>query len=192
MPVPSNQEIKEILSKRLSSKKYVHSLGVAETAGRLAVRYGYDENKAYLAGLVHDYAKNLPVADLITMSEKERLLDDESELMMPEVLHAPVGAYLIKRELDIQDPEILQAVRCHTLGAAEMSLLDEIIYVADMIEPNRTFAELDYFHKTAFDNLSRCVIMTADNSIMYCIEKNKLLHPRSIETRNSYLEKQKR
>ena len=189
MTMPSNDALKEVLLARLSQKKYLHSLGVADTAKELAEHYGYDPDKAYLTGLLHDYAKKMSAHELIEIAQKHELTEDMLELNMMEVLHAPVGAYLVEQELKVYDPEILQAIRRHTLGATDMSLLDEIIYVADMIEPNRSFPELLAYRKAAFENLALGVVMGVNSSIVSCLEKNKLIHPRSLNMRNQYIEK---
>ena len=125
------------LSKNLSEKRYNHSLGCAQTAKKLAHLFNQDEDKAYLAGLVHDCAKNFSEDKLINIVRnevKEGFL--ESELKNPKTYHAIAGSYIIQKEFEIFDPEIISGVRNHTIGKLNMSLFDKIIFLADKIEPN--------------------------------------------------------
>jgi len=129
--------IKEWLEENLSSKRFHHSLGCADTARILAKLFNLDENKAYLAGLIHDCAKNFDdgyLLDLIKNEIKEGY--DPSELKNPKTYHAIVGAYLSKKEFEIDDDEIISAIRCHTIGKTNMTTFEKIIFLADKIESN--------------------------------------------------------
>ena len=129
--------IKEWLENNLSSKRIHHSLGCAETAQALAKLFHLDEQKAYLAGLIHDCAKNFDdgyLLDLIKNEIKEGF--DSSELKNPKTYHAIVGAYLAKKEFEIDDVEIINAIRCHTIGKTNMTTFEKIIFLADKIETN--------------------------------------------------------
>ena len=126
------------LKASLSAKRYSHSLGAAECAKKLAKLYGLDESKAYLAGLVHDCAKNVDNDELLKIIRNDiKNGFDETELKNPKTYHAIVGAYLVKTEFEIEDPEIISAVRNHTIGKTDMSLFDKIIFLADKIEANQ-------------------------------------------------------
>ena len=130
--------IKNWLEAKLSSKRYSHSLGAADCAKKLAKLYGLDENKAYLAGLVHDCAKNFENDKLIEIIRNEvKTGFTESELKNPKTYHAIAGAYLIQKEFDVDDFEIISAVRNHTIGKVDMTLFDKIIFLADKIEANQ-------------------------------------------------------
>jgi predicted HD superfamily hydrolase involved in NAD metabolism len=180
------EQIKQLLRVRLSADKYKHSLGVADTARQLAQHYCIDENKAYLAGLVHDYAKNLPPETLKALAETHDLYTDPWEHVIPEILHAPAGAFLVEQDLGIHDADILQAVRYHSVGAEQMSRLDEIIFVADMIEPNREYEDLPRLRREAYADLTACMLTAVDYSLRHCLETGKLIHPRSISVHNHY------
>ena len=113
-------------------------MGAAECAKKLAKLYNLDENKAYLAGLVHDCAKNFDNDELIDIINNEiKTGFDASELKNPKTYHAIAGAYIIQKEFDIDDKEIISAVRNHTIGKVSMSLFDKIIFLADKIEANQ-------------------------------------------------------
>ena len=132
-------EFKNILELKLSKKRYIHSLNVADEARKLAEHYGYcDTDKAYLAGLLHDNAKRL---DNQVERSKELLAEtDEIELRNPVLLHAKLGAETVKCFFGICDREIIEAIKWHTVGKKDMSLLEKIVFVADLVEENRTFA----------------------------------------------------
>ncbi len=128
-------EIKKWLKENLNEERYIHTLGTAECACKLAAKYNVDTEKAYLAGLLHDCAKCFSNEKLLGII-KENIEVDEAEMLNYKTLHAPVSAYIAKENFNICDLEILSAVRCHTLGKLEMSDFEKIIFIADKIEPN--------------------------------------------------------
>ncbi len=178
-----------VLKKMLRPKRFDHSVSVARTAFSLAEKYGYDTSRAELAGLLHDYARDMSENDLLTVAENKGLISHPVERQVPVLLHGPVGAVLVKEDLGIIDNEILQAIACHTTGAPGMSLLAEIIYLADMIEPLRDYPGVDDLRSLAGSNLQAAVMAGLEASISYCIEAGKLIHPKSIEARNDILMK---
>lgn len=128
--------IKEKLKNCLSEERYCHTLGTADCAVELAKKYGVDEKKAYLAGLLHDCAKCKTNDELLKII-KENLKDiDICELQNYKTLHAPVGAYFAQTEYGIEDKEILDAIRYHTIGRVNMSFFEKVIFLADKIETN--------------------------------------------------------
>lgn len=133
----SMDEVKGELECRLKPGRYQHTLGVAETAQRLAARFGVDPQRAYLAGLLHDCAKWMRYEDMVQLVRGNVADVDEAELNMEPVLHAPAGMLIAQRDYGVRDPEILSAIRKHTLGGAGMTPLEKLIYVADFVEPNR-------------------------------------------------------
>ena len=133
----SETYIKNWLEENLSTKRFNHSLGCAQTAKKLAQIFNLDEEKAYLTGLIHDCAKNFDSEKLLEIIRNEiKVGFSESELKNPKTFHAIVGAHLAKKEFEIEDNEIIQAIRNHTIGAVDMTLFDKIIFLADKIEPN--------------------------------------------------------
>ena len=125
------------LQEKLPPMRYEHSLGVAYTAMALAMRYEYDLDRAEVAGLLHDCAKYYSDGEIIKKCRKHEIPLSEAEIQAPAVLHAKYGAWMAQHRYGVSDPEILSAIRWHTTGKAEMSLLDKIIYIADYIEPRR-------------------------------------------------------
>ena len=129
-------EIKNYLKENLSSERYFHTLGVMEEAVELAKRYNIDIKKAEIAGLLHDNAKCMTKEDLRKFIDNHLPDMDKNELKNYKTLHAPVGAYFAKEKFKISDPEIISAIRWHTLGRVNMTTLEKIVFLADKIEKN--------------------------------------------------------
>ncbi len=130
------EEAKNWLKAHLSEERYNHSIGTMETAEELAEMYHLDTEKAKIAGLMHDCAKCFPNDKLLKIIHDELTDIQDCELVNYKTLHAPVSAYIAEKEFGITDPEILSAIRWHTLGKVEMSDFEKIIFLADKIEKN--------------------------------------------------------
>lgn len=137
MDYTKTDEIQEYLRNVLNDRRYRHSLGVAKMSLHLAKIYGADEVKANYTGLVHDIAKCYPVEEMNRLIRKYGI--SEKYIDHPALAHSKVGAAILEREFGVDDPDILNAVSYHTTGRRDMSLLEEIIYVADAIEQNRKY-----------------------------------------------------
>lgn len=127
-------EIKEWLKNNLNEERYEHSIGVSETAVLLAKEFGLDEEKAYLAGLLHDCAKCMSNDELKNIINSS-IHVEECEMINPKTYHAPVGAYLAQNKFGVDDEEILSAIRWHTVGNLNMTDFEKVIFIADKIEP---------------------------------------------------------
>ena len=171
--------LREIITKKFTAKLLSHSLGVEDMARRLAISYGADEEKAALAGLLHDYGKTYSIDELLQFAVANNVVDELS-LQEQSLLHAPVGSWLLEHELGIDDPEVLYAVKIHTTGAADMTLLAKIIYLADYIEPGRSHPGVDVIRELAFQDFNKALLGAVDSTIKYVLEKQGILHPHSI------------
>ena len=181
-------KIKNYLQGVLSPKRYRHSIGVAEEAVRLAKHYSADTEKAYIAGLVHDCAKEIDAEKSICLlKERYKIIPDAISLQMPRLLHGVLGACVAQSEFDIYDPEILDAVRYHTTGKANMSLLSRIIYIADYIEPGREFDGVDELRETAYRDIDGAIIFGIDFTICDLIKHGRIVHPDTVHCRNDLL-----
>ena len=178
------EEIKKKLEAVLSPKRYVHSVNVMETAVRLAARYGEDAGKAALAGLLHDCARDVKADEAFKLCGVHGIKVDDISRMQPELLHGRLGEKLAGELYGVNDPQVLQAIAIHTMGCPCMDLLGKIIFVADCIEPARTFPRTESMRKEAFENLDRAVLTAVDSIIKYVVGKGRLLHMDTIETRN--------
>lgn len=178
-------KIKKYLENALSEKRFKHSLGVAEEAERLADKYGTDKKKAYLAGLVHDVAKEIDTDSARNMlKDRFGIRVDSVTYNVPKLLHAPLGACLAQTEFGIFDAEILDAVKYHTTAKADMSLLTKIIYMADYIEPNRDFEGVEELRKQAYQDLDEAIITGLDYTISELLSDGKMFHPDTVHARN--------
>lgn len=181
----SINEIKEYLQKNLKPSRYEHTLGVAEIAKKLASLYGVDENKAEIAGLAHDVAKNLSREEMLQIIKENNIslsLVEENNLNLWHSVIAPIVA---KNELQINDEEILESLRWHTTGKEDMSVLEKIIYIADMIEPGRRMFEgLEEIRSATFENLDKGVYVGLTHSIKYILDNDHLIDENTIRARN--------
>lgn len=177
------EEALNIVKKQLTEHRYVHTLGVAETAVILAKLYGVNEKQSELAAIFHDYAKFRPKDEMkgIIRSQgmKKDLLKYNAELW-----HAPVGAYLVEQEAGIKDPEILNAIRFHTTGRAGMTMLEKVVYLADYIEPGRQFPGVEEVRELAKTNLNKALIKAIQNTILNLMKKDRPVYPETFQTYN--------
>ena len=133
-------EILVTLANELRPARFRHCRDVSQTAVRLAERWDADIEKARLAGILHDCARNLKGEELLKTSRQFGMIPSPLELLQPALIHAPLGAIIAERRFGISEPQILQAIRRHTTGAPQMTLLDKVIYLSDCIEPGRNFS----------------------------------------------------
>ena len=160
---------------------------MAEIAVKMAKHYGVDDKKIYVAGLLHDCGKFCKGDIAREFAQKIGYEPDEIELLQPGLLHGIIGEHIARQDYGIKDPEILKSIKWHTTGRPGMSVFEKIIYIADYIEPNRNFADIEAMREEAFRNLDRCIVLCADSTIRYVTDKGYLLHPRTVETRNHSL-----
>ncbi|GCF92320.1 HD domain-containing protein [Enterococcus florum] len=182
------ENVMQAVQMRMSERRFQHVLGVEATAIALAEHYGASVEKASLAALTHDYAKERSDEEFQLAIEQGDYADKAELLRYGNAIwHGIVGADFVKRELKIQDQEILTAIRLHTTGAAEMSLLDKIIYVADYIEPNRVFPGVEDAREIAFIDLDNAVAFETKHTLQHLIENEKEVYPKTIETYNRWV-----
>ena len=177
----SKEQILDILRAELKPGRFRHTLGVAETARRLAPRFGVDPPRAELAGLLHDCAKSMPIDELRALAREGVADVDAEELAAERVVHAPAGSALAERRFGVRDPAILSAIRKHTLGGAEMSAMDALIYVADFIEPNRAeFPGLGEARKLAEEDIFAAARLCAKLTDEHVRSEGGRSHPRTL------------
>lgn len=184
------EKIIKDLEKKLEPSRFLHSIGVMETAVRLAKIFGADKEKARIAGILHDCAKWIPENDGYELCKKNNIALDEVSLKNYAVVHQYLGAHLSKTEYGIDDEEILSAIRCHATGKKNMTKLEKIIYISDMIEPNRKKRPFDGLFELQLlseKDLDKAVFMGLDLSIKHILERRRLLHPDTVLARNSVL-----
>lgn len=179
----------KIVREQMHEKRYIHTIGVMETAIKLAHQYGVDEQKAELAAIFHDYAKCRPIREMEEIIKRENM---PSDLLAhnKELWHAPVGAYLVKKEVGITDPEILQAIAYHTSGHEQMTMLDKVIWVADYIEPGRKFPGVEEVRELARQDLNLALLQALKNTISFLMSKNQRIYPLTFHTYNAFIKEE--
>ena len=180
-------EIEKYIKDNIKESRYKHTLGVIETAKKLANINGVDENKAHLAALMHDSAKNMPSEKMIEILNEENIKLDLVSKESPQILHGKVGAIIAKKVFEIEDEDILNAIEYHTTGRSNMSTLEKIVYIADYIEPNRNYPGVDELREITFEDLDKGVLKGLDNTLIFVIKEENLIHPLTIEARNFML-----
>lgn len=183
----SCKALRKQMEKIQDEKRYEHTLGVAFTAASLAMRYGADVKQAQVAGLLHDCAKCMTNEERLSICKKNKLEVTPVEKANPFLLHAKVGAFLAKEKYGIQDEEILSAVRCHTTGRPNMTLLEKIVFTADYIEPSRkTAPNLDEVRTMAFQNLDIALCKILSDTLNYLDTVDQEIDPMTKETYHYY------
>ncbi|MGK0551368.1 bis(5'-nucleosyl)-tetraphosphatase (symmetrical) YqeK [Enterococcus faecalis] len=171
---------------QMSEHRFQHVLGVEKAAITLAEKYGASKAKASIAALTHDYAKERSDEEFQLIIKRDgydlNLLNYGNAIW-----HGLVGASLVQKELGIDDEEILEAIRLHTTGAAEMSLLDKIIYVADYIEPGRNFPGVQAARELALVDLDLAVAYETKHTLIHLLEQEQKIYPQALETYNRWV-----
>lgn len=188
------KKIKKYLKKHLTKERYHHTVGVAYTAMSMAMKYNPqpDNNefmiKAEIAGLLHDCAKCMDNDKKIRICNKNQISYSKIEAENPYLLHGKVGAYIARKEFDILDEDIFNAITWHTTGRPDMSLLEKIIFVADYIEPSRRpIPELNLIRQLAFTDINQAVIKILENTLKYLNEKGSPIDDMTQKTYDSYI-----
>ena len=176
-------DIEADLKKRLTPKRFRHTMNVVEAAEKLACTFGCDPDQARLAGLLHDCAKNLSNEHQLDCAKQHQLKIDRICQNDPQLLHGPVGSVLAGERYGVTDTTIQNAIYCHTTGCKQMSILDKIIYLADYIEKDRSFPGVDAIRLMAETDLDQATIMALTNSICHVAQTGALIHKRTIEAR---------
>ena len=184
----TRNELIENVKLQMKESRFQHVLRVEKAALKLAEKNHVELEKASIAALTHDYAKEFNDEEMKTII-KEGNLDSSMIPFGNNIWHGPCGAYIVRKKLGVTDEEILNAIRNHTTGAPEMSVLEQIIYVADYIEENRVFPGVEEARKLAANHLSDAVAYETEHTLVYLIESNKLVYPKAIDTYNVWVAK---
>ncbi|WP_054657209.1 bis(5'-nucleosyl)-tetraphosphatase (symmetrical) YqeK [Apilactobacillus ozensis] len=182
----SREELVSRLKKALNQSRFEHVLRVEKMAIKLAKLNDVDVELASIGGLVHDYAKQRPDEDFINAIHKYHL-DDNLLNYGNAIWHGEVGYLFVQHELGIQNIDILNAVKHHTVGAKYMSKLEQIVYMADYIEMGRDFPGVDDARKITFNNLGLGVAYQTKHTLDYLISNNKSVYPKTIDTYNEWV-----
>lgn len=181
------EKLEKKLQKHLDKERYQHTLGVMYTSAALAMAYHYDMDKAMIAGLFHDCAKNVPNEKKLELCKKHHIEVTDIERENPFLLHAKVGAWIARKKYEVTDEEILHAIKVHTTGEPAMNTLDMILFIADYIEPRRDkAANLAEIREMAFQSLEKTVEKILYDTLHYLNEKSGRIDPTTEVTYEYY------
>ena len=186
----TKEQMRKKLGTMLTDHRYTHSLGVVETAVKMAHFFGADVEKTEIAALLHDCAKQIPHNTQLQLCREYKIPLDEVKEKELGLLHAELGAYMAEHEFGVTDTEILDAIRYHTLGRENMSDMEKILYLADIIEPNRKeFEGLSELRELCFENLDRALLFGFGLTIAHTNRRGHILHNQTVEAERYIREK---
>lgn len=179
-------KIRKKVKEKLSERRYTHTLGVEEVSVFLAKKYGEDEEKTRVAAILHDYMKE----------EKKDILKDICEGIsevvgyenLNEILHGFAGAIIAKKEFLIDDEDTLNAIKYHTVGRKNMSILEKIIYISDAIEEGRDYPGVDKIREKTVKNINEGIIFEVERKLEFLKSKNGVIHRNTLEMLESLKE----
>ena len=180
-------EMRKKLKKALTKERYEHTKGVMYTAAALAMAYEYDIQRAMIAGLLHDCCKCMSPEENISICDEHHVLLTQVEYDNPALIHAKAGSVYAQTNYGINDPEILHAIRVHTTGEPDMTLLDKILFVSDYIEPGRDkAANLTEIRRLAFSDINQCVAKILYDTLHFLNQKKGVIDPQTSITYEYY------
>jgi predicted HD superfamily hydrolase involved in NAD metabolism len=174
----------EAVREQLTKERFEHTLRVAETGLLLAERYDVPKEKTELAAILHDYAKYRPKEEMARWIKTTKTLPKDLLNYHHELWHGPVGAVLVERECGITDKEVLSAIRYHTTGKAKMNKLEMVVFLADYIEPKRSFPGVEEVREEAKTDLALACWMALRNTCIYLMEKRSAVYPDTFHAYN--------
>ena len=178
---------KSKLKKILSSKRFEHSVNVSLMAEKLAKNYGEDSEKAKLAGLLHDICKEKTNEENIEILKRNNCVDFLNKIFSFKILHGPAASFFIKDKYGITDNEILNAVKYHTTGRKNMSLLEKIIFTADYISSERDWPNVEKVRSKAFENINEVVLIKSVTAIKKCVNSFQSIDINTMELYNELI-----
>ena len=180
----TEEEVAELLARRLKPERFRHSIAVAVQAERLAKRYGCPEKIAKMTGLLHDICKNDNLDMQLQTIKNGGIILSNVERQSPPLLHAIAGAAYLKNVLGVENKDVLNAVRYHTTARAGMSKLEKIVFVADLTSEERIYPDVDIVRRLSEQSLEQTVLYVLEFLITDLVKRQKFLHPDSIAAYN--------
>lgn len=181
------EELLQAVKVELTADRFKHTLGVVETAVKLAKQFGADPERAEIAAILHDYCKCWSQETLrlwiVEQQLDHNLLEHSSALW-----HAFVGAEAVRIRLGVEDEHILNAIRYHTSGRPGMTVLEKVVCLADYIEPGRDFPGVQQVRELAERDLNGALLRSFNNTITFLVQMDQKLFPLTVEARNDLLD----
>ena len=173
------QQAEDMVRRTLSPKRFLHTMNVKKLAVRMAQHYGVDTEKAALAAVLHDSAKELPRTELLQIMQDNAIIKKGTQNRPEPVWHGICAAILAKTHWNVQDEEILSAIACHTTGKENMSKLDKILFLADMTSAERDYPGVEELRSLEMRNLDKAMIQALKMTISFVEQKNAIADPES-------------
>lgn len=173
------QQAEDMVCRTLSPKRFQHTMNVKKLAVRMAQHYGVDTEKAALAAVLHDSAKELPRTELLQIMQDNAIIKKGTQNRPEPVWHGICAAILAKTQWNVQDEEILSAIACHTTGKENMSKLDKILFLADMTSAERDYPGVEELRSLEMQNLDKAMIQALKMTISFVEQKNAIADPES-------------
>ena len=152
------EQYEQEVQRHLTEKRFYHSQCVAQEAARLAQQYGADVEKARLAGILHDIMKDTPPEQQLEILQDSGILLTKTQRHNRKLWHALAGAAYLQQTLQVKDGDIVEAVRCHTSGKKDMSLLEKVLFVADYISADREYPGVERMRQAAYRSLEEAIV----------------------------------
>ena len=181
-----------IVKEKMSKKRFIHSLNVSQVAKKLAQAYRADEKKAEIAGLLHDITKEMPEDEQLKLFDSEGIVLDDVERSTTKLWHSISGEIYVKKYLNIQDADILNAIRYHTTARSNMSLLEKIIVMSDFISEDRQYDNVEYMRSLAFENLDKAIIYGLKIQMEFLFEQDKPIAVNMLKAYNDIILKMRK
>lgn len=184
-------EMRRLLETSLPPKRYKHSVRVYETALQLAKSHGLPQKKIAVCALLHDCGREIASKDSAAKADELDIAIDEVERNQPILLHAKLGVHYAQTKYGINDKEILTGILQHTTGAAHMTALAKVVFLADMIEPGRDFPGVEKLRELSYKDLDKAMLLAYSNTIRYLLDSALLVHPHCLDGYNELILLQK-
>lgn len=180
MDTERNSEFFNEIKKRLSERRFYHSLNVAYEAKRLAEYYGADPEKAFTAGLLHDIMKDTDYKEQLKIINDNGIILTKTEKNSKRIWHQLSGAIFIEKYLGVEDKEIISAVRYHTTARAEMPLFERVLYIADYISADRSYPDVGVMREKAYKSLEEAMLYGLQFTIIEMVKNGLPVHQDSL------------
>lgn len=180
------QEMIDKIKSLLPEKRWNHVLRVVDMAKKLARIHGINSQKAEIAAYLHDVSKFFTLEDMKNFVWNNEHVKD---YQIGELLHGFAGAIYARNRFRIEDMDVLNSIRYHTIGRKSMSDLEKLIYIADAVEEGRVYPGVEEIREVAYKNLDEAILLEANRKIEYLLKHDAIIHPSTVEMRNWLVEK---
>lgn len=181
------KQLEKLAKKTLSEKRFYHTSCVVKQAQKLARIYGCDQRKAMTAAWLHDICKEMKPETQLQWAQKYGIIFDDAQRSQPKTWHGMAACGYMKLELEISDPEIISAVRYHTTGCAEMSELDEVVYLADLTSEDRSYPDIQRIRGLAETSLKAAMKEAMRFAVSDLVERSLCISGDTFGAYNRYI-----